>query len=111
PRSLRPPPPRGWRAPPQTTPAKSRPNGSSRGLHWRVDLVRRLGYWTIQEANRMAESLEAQLQKTLNTIPAYTWYAVPSGTLTCVNERYADSLGLARNDPLRSGVETGVPWD
>src|SRR5229473_2378264 len=52
-----------------------------------------------------------QLRKTLNTIPAYTWYAVPSGTLTFVNERYADYLGLAKNDPLRFGVETGVAWD
>jgi PAS domain S-box-containing protein len=56
-------------------------------------------------------SFAAQLRKTLNTIPAYTWYAVPSGTLTFVNERYADYLGLAKNDPLRSGVEINVLWD
>ena len=30
--------------------------------------------------------LEAQLQGTLNVIPAYTWYAAPSGALTFVNE-------------------------
>jgi len=61
-------------------------------------------------ASGQQPSFAAQLRKTLNTIPAYTWYAVPSGTLTFVNERYADYLGLAKNDPLRSGVETGVPW-
>jgi PAS domain S-box-containing protein len=52
-----------------------------------------------------------QLRKTLNTIPAFTWYAVPSGTLTFVNEAYADYLGLAKDDPLRLGLETGVAWD
>ena len=31
--------------------------------------------------------LEAQLQVTLNVLPAYTWYALPSGALTFVNER------------------------
>jgi len=53
----------------------------------------------------------AELRKTLNTIPAYTWYSLPSGTLTFVNERYADYLGLPSDHPLRLGVETGVPWD
>src|SRR6202166_2551787 len=62
-------------------------------------------------ASGQEPSFAAHLRKTLNTIPAYTWYAVPSGTLTFVNERYADYLGLAKNDPLRSGVESGVPWD
>jgi PAS domain-containing protein len=51
-----------------------------------------------------------QLRKTLNTIPAYTWCAVPSGTVTFVNEAYADYLGLAKDDPLRLGLETGVAW-
>ncbi len=62
-------------------------------------------------ASGQEPSFAAQLRKTLNTIPAYTWYAVPSGTLTFVNERYADYLGLAKNDPLRFGVEINVPWD
>ena len=53
----------------------------------------------------------AQLRKTLNTIPAYTWYALPSGTLTFVNDAYANYLGLAKDDPLRLGVEVDVPWD
>lgn len=55
--------------------------------------------------------LEAQLQATLNMIPAYTWYAVPSGALTFVNERTADYLGLAKDHPLRFGVDTGAGWD
>jgi formate hydrogenlyase transcriptional activator len=57
------------------------------------------------------ESFAAQLRKTLNTIPAYTWYALPSGTLTFVNEQYADYLGLAKNDPLRLGIPVDAPWD
>ena len=59
----------------------------------------------------MEESLAAQLRTTLNTVPAFTWYSVPSGTLTFVNHRYADYLGLASDHPLRFGVETGVAWD
>jgi PAS domain S-box-containing protein len=59
----------------------------------------------------MDQSLAAQLRTTLNTVPAYTWYSVPSGTLTFVNHRYADYLGLASDHPLRFGVETGVAWD
>ena len=62
-------------------------------------------------ASGQEPSFAAQLRKTLNTIPAYTWYAVPSGTLTFVNERYANYLGLDKDDPLRLGVEVDVPWD
>jgi hypothetical protein len=36
--------------------------------------------------------LEAQLQATLNIVPAYAWYALPNGALTFVNERTADFL-------------------
>jgi formate hydrogenlyase transcriptional activator len=59
----------------------------------------------------MDQSLEAQLRATLNMIPAYTWYAAPSGALTFVNERCANYLGLAENHPLRFGTETGAAWD
>jgi formate hydrogenlyase transcriptional activator len=59
----------------------------------------------------MAESFEAQLQATLNMIPAYTWYAAPSGAFAFVNGRYADYLGLAKDNPLRSGTDTGATWD
>jgi PAS domain S-box-containing protein len=59
----------------------------------------------------MNDSLEARLQATLNVIPAYTWYAVPSGALIFVNERTADYLGLPTNHPLRFGIDTGAAWD
>jgi PAS domain S-box-containing protein len=55
--------------------------------------------------------LEAQLQATLNVIPAYTWYALPSGALTFVNERTGDYLGLPKDHPLRFGIDTGAEWD
>src|SRR6202158_2461638 len=65
----------------------------------------------IDSASGQEPSFAAQLRKTLNTIPAYTWYVLPSRTRTFVNEQYADYLGLAKNDPLRFGVEINVPWD
>ena len=55
--------------------------------------------------------LPVELQATLNIIPAYTWYAMPSGALTFVNQRCADYLGLPSDHPLRSGIETGATWD
>jgi PAS domain S-box-containing protein len=55
--------------------------------------------------------LEAQLQATLHMIPAHTWYALPSGALTFLNERCADYLGLPKNHPLRLGIDTGASWD
>jgi len=55
--------------------------------------------------------LEAQIQATLNVIPAYTWYALPSGVLTFVNERTANYLGLPKDHPLRFGIDTGAEWD
>ncbi len=55
----------------------------------------------------MADLLEAQLQATLNMIPAYTWYTASSGALTFVNERCADYIGLAKDHPLRFGTDTG----
>src|SRR6266567_4763949 len=56
-------------------------------------------------------SLAAQLQATLDKIPAYTWYAAPTGGLTFVNKRCADYLGLPPDHPLRFGIETGAAWD
>src|SRR5258708_3840582 len=68
--------------------------------------------WTIEEERQgMHQSLAAQLRATLNTVPAFTWYSVPSGALTFVNHRYADYLGLSNDHPLRFGVQTGVAWD
>ena len=53
----------------------------------------------------------AQLKATLNVIPAYTWYAAPSGGLTFVNKRTADYLGLPKDHPLRFGIDIGAQWD
>jgi len=63
------------------------------------------------DVNGQHSPLEAQLQATLNMIPAYAWYAVPSGSLTFVNERSADYLDLPEDHPLRSGTGTGADWD
>src|SRR5258706_2359297 len=61
--------------------------------------------------DRMNESREAQLRATLNMIPAYTWYATPSGGLIFVNERNADYGGLPSDHPLRFGTDTSPAWD
>ena len=53
----------------------------------------------------------AQLRATLNMIPAYSWYAAPSGGLTFVNKRTADYLGLPKDHPLRFGIDIGAQWD
>jgi len=66
---------------------------------------------TILGASEQRSSLEAQLQATLNVIPAHTWYAGPSGALTFVNTRIADYLGLPNNHPLRLGIDLGADWD
>src|SRR6266576_2538780 len=58
-----------------------------------------------------ADVLEAQLQATLNMVPAYTWYAAPSGGLTFVNKRTANYLGLPKDHPLRFGIDIGAQWD
>src|SRR5712672_347917 len=67
--------------------------------------------WTILGADRMDESLKAQLQATLDMIPAFTWCAAPSGALLFVNSRCADYLGLPKDHPLRFGTVTGTAWD
>src|SRR5260370_25683263 len=66
------------------------------------------------DAGKKAEEqpgFAAQLQVTLNVIPAYTWYAAPSGGLTFVNKRTADCLGLPKDHPLRFGIDIGAQWD
>src|ERR1700754_2353063 len=50
----------------------------------------------------------AQLRAVLDVIPAYIWYAPPSGSLTFVNKRQAEFLGLPDDHPLRFGVDTGA---
>jgi formate hydrogenlyase transcriptional activator len=66
---------------------------------------------TSGEAERIAHVPEAQLQAALNMIPAYTWYAAPSGGLTFVNERCADYFGLPKDHPLRFGAGTCAAWE
>src|ERR1700732_2081725 len=57
------------------------------------------------EGNKVEEQpgFLAQLQAILNVLPAYTWYAAPSGALIFVNKRTADYLGLPEDHPLRFG--------
>ena len=62
-------------------------------------------------ALRQRPPLEAQLQDTLNIVPAYAWYAAPSGALRFVNERSADYGGLPKDHPLRFGTGAGEEWD
>jgi formate hydrogenlyase transcriptional activator len=62
-------------------------------------------------ASEHPASFARELRKTLDAIPAYTWYAAPSGALTFVNERTADYLGLPKDHPLRSGIDMGADWD
>jgi PAS domain S-box-containing protein len=59
----------------------------------------------------MNDFTKGPLQATLNLIPAHTWHANRSGAFTFLNERCADYLGLAKDDPLRFGIETGAAWD
>ena len=59
----------------------------------------------------MDEPFGAQLRAVLNLIPAYTWYAGPSGGLTFMNGRSADYSGLPGEHPLRFGTEPEAAWD
>jgi len=52
-----------------------------------------------------------QLRATLDQIPAYAWYAAPSGGLTFVNARCGEYLALPNDHPLRLGIDTGAAWD
>ena len=81
--------------------------GDGRVLRWYGVLV------DIDEAKKAEEQPRsvAQLQATLNVIPAHTWYAAPSGGLTFVNKRTADYLGLPKDHPLRFGTDIGAQWD
>jgi PAS domain S-box-containing protein len=57
------------------------------------------------------QPIMAQVQAVLNVLPAYAWYAAPSGALTFVNKRTADYLCIPEGHPLRSGIDTGAQWD
>ena len=73
------------------------------------------GRWlsTVMKVTRLEEQpgFLAQLQAILNVLPAYTWYAAPSGALIFVNKRTADYLGLPKDHPLRFGIDIGAQWD
>jgi PAS domain S-box-containing protein len=53
----------------------------------------------------------AQVRAILNVLPAYTWYGTASGSLTFVNKRQADFLGVPEDHPLRFGIDVGAQWD
>src|SRR5579862_961137 len=59
----------------------------------------------------MDQSLDAQSQATLNVLPAFAWWAAPSGGVEFVNTRYADYLGLSADHPLRRGTAADAAWD
>jgi formate hydrogenlyase transcriptional activator len=61
--------------------------------------------------NTNTGALAAQLRATLDQIPAYTWYALPTGGLTFVNARCGEYLALPNDHPLRLGIDTGAAWD
>ena len=61
--------------------------------------------------NTNTGALAAQLRATLDQIPAYTWYALPTGGLTFVNARCGEYLALPHDHPLRLGIDTGAAWD
>src|SRR6202166_2776514 len=99
-----------------------RADGEFRWHHARYEPLRdrqgRIIQWyglsvDIDEAKKAEEQPRsaAQLQATLNVIPAYTWYAAPSGALIFVNIRTADYLGLPKDHPLRFGIDIGAQWD
>jgi PAS domain S-box-containing protein len=99
-----------------------RADGEFRWHHARCEPLRdrqgRIIHWygvtvDIDEGKQAEEQPRsaAQLQNTLNVIPAYTWYTAPSGGLTFVNKRTADYLGLPKDHPLRFGIDIGAPWD
>ncbi len=65
----------------------------------------------VNSAAQKRPLLREELQVALNLIPAHTWYALPSGAITFLNERGSDYLGLPKDHPLRFGIDTGAEWD
>jgi PAS domain S-box-containing protein len=55
--------------------------------------------------------VEANLQATLNALPAQAWYARASGALAFVNGATADYLGLPLDHPLRFAADFEARWD
>jgi len=65
----------------------------------------------VNSATQKRPLLQEELQVALNLIPAHTWYALPSGAITFLNERGSDYLGLPKDHPLRFGIDRGAEWD
>ena len=63
----------------------------------------------MHSASEQQSSFAAQLRETLNMVPAYTWYAAPSGALTFVHGRTADYLGLPKDHPHSDGLAGHAP--
>ena len=62
-------------------------------------------------AGKTFSPVEANLQVTLNALPAQAWYARVSGALAFVNVATADYLGLPSDHPLRFAEDCEVRWD
>jgi hypothetical protein len=63
------------------------------------------------DVNGQHSPLDAQLQATLNIIPAYAWYAAPSGALAFVNEQAPTiwvSQKMTLSDPARLPARIGT---
>ena len=88
-----------------------RADGEFRWHHARCEPLRDQQGRIIQWYGLSVDTDEAQLQAILNVLPAYTWYAAPSGALIFVNKRTADYLGLPKDHPLRIGIDIGAQWD
>ncbi len=88
-----------------------RADGEFRWHHARCEPLRDRQGRIIQWYGLSVDIDEAQLQAILIVLPAYTWYAAPSGALTFVNKRTADYLGLPKDHFLRFGIDIGAQWD
>ena len=55
--------------------------------------------------------IEANLQVTLNALPAQAWYTRESGGLAFVNRAAADYLGLSSDHPLRFASDFEALWN
>ncbi len=88
-----------------------RADGEFRWHHARCEPLRDQQGRIIQWYGLSIDTDEAQLQSILDVLPAYTWYAAPSGALTFVNKRTADYLDLPNDHPLRFGIDVGAQWD
>src|SRR4051812_38523442 len=90
--------------------------GDGRVLRWYGVLIdideRKKAEGAVRESeHKRMLGVVAQLQATLNVVPAHAWYTAPSGGLIFANKRTADYLGLPKDHPLRFGINIGAEWD